>query len=324
MVVAPDADLPLRLITPDQRLYTLSSNGNWPRTDSKVGRGDATSADRSRPQPPARRRARPQPPRRRLCQADARAAGCGVLDAWLDLVHGGGCVGLRGARAGRCAASARTTLPAPVRPVRPTPCPDGTGRLLRRGGVRRPAARDGARPQGARRRSRSPPRSGRVLAAAAAPVLGRRRRPCSCRCRRARASCAPAGTTRCCGSPGPRPGGCGGTAAGRRSRGCSSARPRRRPGRARRRPAGGQPGRLDGGARPRRAPHSRAAGAPVSLRGLRRRADHRRHGPRGPACTRGRRAPGPGRGDGGGHAQAAAAAEVHHPLRALPLSGHAD
>jgi hypothetical protein len=36
MVVAPAVDLPLRLITPDQRLYTLSSNGNWPRTDSKV------------------------------------------------------------------------------------------------------------------------------------------------------------------------------------------------------------------------------------------------------------------------------------------------
>jgi hypothetical protein len=36
MVVAPDADVPLQLITPDQRLYTLSGNGNWPRTSSKV------------------------------------------------------------------------------------------------------------------------------------------------------------------------------------------------------------------------------------------------------------------------------------------------
>ena len=36
MVVAPDADLPIHLVTPDQRLYTLSSNGNWPRTTSKV------------------------------------------------------------------------------------------------------------------------------------------------------------------------------------------------------------------------------------------------------------------------------------------------
>jgi hypothetical protein len=36
MVVAPDPDLPLRLITPDQRLYTLDGTGNWPRTSSKV------------------------------------------------------------------------------------------------------------------------------------------------------------------------------------------------------------------------------------------------------------------------------------------------
>ncbi len=36
MVVAPDPALPLRLITPDQRLYTLSSDGQWPRTSSKV------------------------------------------------------------------------------------------------------------------------------------------------------------------------------------------------------------------------------------------------------------------------------------------------
>lgn len=36
MVVAPDVELPLLLITPDERLYTLSSNGNWPRSDSRV------------------------------------------------------------------------------------------------------------------------------------------------------------------------------------------------------------------------------------------------------------------------------------------------
>jgi hypothetical protein len=36
MVVAPDTSLPLRLITPDQRLYTVSSNGSWPRTSSNV------------------------------------------------------------------------------------------------------------------------------------------------------------------------------------------------------------------------------------------------------------------------------------------------
>jgi hypothetical protein len=36
MVVTPDAEQPLRLVTPDQRLYTLSDNGNWPRTDSRI------------------------------------------------------------------------------------------------------------------------------------------------------------------------------------------------------------------------------------------------------------------------------------------------
>ncbi len=36
MVVAPASELPLLLLTTDQRLYTLGSNGNWPRTSSKV------------------------------------------------------------------------------------------------------------------------------------------------------------------------------------------------------------------------------------------------------------------------------------------------
>jgi hypothetical protein len=36
MVIVPNLNLPLRVITPDQRLYTLSSNGNWPRTDSRI------------------------------------------------------------------------------------------------------------------------------------------------------------------------------------------------------------------------------------------------------------------------------------------------
>jgi hypothetical protein len=37
MVVAPDPGLPLRLITPDQRLYTLSGNGgSWPRSSSNI------------------------------------------------------------------------------------------------------------------------------------------------------------------------------------------------------------------------------------------------------------------------------------------------
>ncbi len=36
MVVAPDPDLPLHLVTEDQRVYTLARNGSWPRTSSKV------------------------------------------------------------------------------------------------------------------------------------------------------------------------------------------------------------------------------------------------------------------------------------------------
>lgn len=36
LVVAPDTDLPLRLITPDQRMYTLNVSGAWPRSDSRV------------------------------------------------------------------------------------------------------------------------------------------------------------------------------------------------------------------------------------------------------------------------------------------------
>ena len=36
LAVAPDTDLPLRLVTPDQRLYTLTGNGSWPRSSSRV------------------------------------------------------------------------------------------------------------------------------------------------------------------------------------------------------------------------------------------------------------------------------------------------
>ena len=39
LVVAPDTGLPLRLITPDQRLYTLDDSGSWPRSSSRVVAG---------------------------------------------------------------------------------------------------------------------------------------------------------------------------------------------------------------------------------------------------------------------------------------------
>ena len=47
-----------------------------------------------------------------------------MLDSWLDLVHGAGCVGCP--RPGRSLCQECTArLPAYARPVRPTPCPDG-------------------------------------------------------------------------------------------------------------------------------------------------------------------------------------------------------
>jgi predicted amidophosphoribosyltransferase len=47
-----------------------------------------------------------------------------VIDAWLDLVHGGGCVGC--AQPGRSLCRAcRNDLPQRAKAVRPTPCPDG-------------------------------------------------------------------------------------------------------------------------------------------------------------------------------------------------------
>jgi predicted amidophosphoribosyltransferase len=47
-----------------------------------------------------------------------------VIDAWLDLVHGGGCVGCASPGRSLCRAC-RNDLPRRAIPVRPTPCPDG-------------------------------------------------------------------------------------------------------------------------------------------------------------------------------------------------------
>jgi predicted amidophosphoribosyltransferase len=55
--------------------------------------------------------------------ADPRQRGR-VLDAWLDLVHGGGCVGCPRPGRSLCHACA-ARLPTHGRAVRPTPCPDG-------------------------------------------------------------------------------------------------------------------------------------------------------------------------------------------------------
>ena len=37
LVVSPQADVPLRLVTADQRLFTLVAGGTWPRTASELG-----------------------------------------------------------------------------------------------------------------------------------------------------------------------------------------------------------------------------------------------------------------------------------------------
>lgn len=47
-----------------------------------------------------------------------------VLDSWLDLVHGAGCVGCAAPGRSLCAVC-MTRLPVRGRPVRPTPCPEG-------------------------------------------------------------------------------------------------------------------------------------------------------------------------------------------------------
>lgn len=47
-----------------------------------------------------------------------------MLDAWLDLVHGGGCVGCAAPGRSLCPACA-DLLPTSARSVRPTPCPPG-------------------------------------------------------------------------------------------------------------------------------------------------------------------------------------------------------
>lgn len=47
-----------------------------------------------------------------------------MLDSWLDLVHGAGCVGCPTPGRSLCAKCA-SELPTRAKPVRPTPCPDG-------------------------------------------------------------------------------------------------------------------------------------------------------------------------------------------------------
>ena len=210
-----------------------------------------------------------------------------MLDAWLDLIHGGGCVGCGTPGRPLCRACA-ATLPTRGRVVRPTPCPAGLATCVAAGeyadllramvlahkehGVFALAAP-----------------LGRVLAVRrAAAVLGEGLARARAGALASRAWSASAGTTRCCGSPGRPPVGCGSRVAGSGSGGCSRCavpvldQAGLDAGAARR-----QPVRVDGRAPPAATAPGSRGGAGVD-RGLRRRAHDRRHGPRGAARARGR------------------------------------
>ena len=208
-----------------------------------------------------------------------------LLDAAVDLLLGGACVGCAAAGPARCAAGCRATLPPTPRPAWPDPVPTGPGAAVGRRGVRRGGAGDGPGPQGASRARAGRARWRGLLAGAAAaaatgapvPVLlvpvprrpgaarARGHEPLLAVCRRA----APA-----------------------------AARTRERRARLLRSRRGvvDQAG-LDAGARaanlagldvvPRRRGR-RLAGRPGPRRGLRRRAHDRGHGPGGAAGARGR------------------------------------
>ena len=210
MVVAPDANLPLRLITPDQRLYTLSSNGNWPRTSSKVLAATFVALTTCRPQV-SRSGSLHSLLGARAAREQRQRHGGGVLDAWLDLVHGGGCVGCAAPGRSLCRGCAGA-LPASGRSVRPTPCPPGLAACFAAGeyddllramvlahkehGAFALAAPLGGCSQRPRR-----------------PCPVDRRRPCSCRCRHGGGRARPRARPDAPDRAGPRRGCCGGKVA---------------------------------------------------------------------------------------------------------------
>ena len=184
MVVAPDLALPLRLITPDQRLYTLSGNGSWPRTSSKVRRGGVRTLSARRAHPAPRGCVSTVSAVRRTAQDCRRDAGCGArLVARPDPRRRVRRV--RRPRAGRCAATASGGCPTGRRRVRPTPCPDGLAACFAAGEYDGLLRAHGPRPQGARRRT---PWRGRWAARWPSPPgrgLDPAHAPCWSRCRHA-------------------------------------------------------------------------------------------------------------------------------------------
>ena len=93
-----------------------------------------------------------------------------MLDAWLDLIHGGGCVGCGTPGRSLCRPCA-TTLPTSGRVVRPTPCPPGLATCVAAGDYADLLrAMVLAHKEHAVFALAAP--LGRVLAGAAAPVIG--------------------------------------------------------------------------------------------------------------------------------------------------------
>ena len=255
--------------SPTGRVTSIATSASAVAPQAAPARGCSTAAARRcSADPDAARR-----PRSTCCSAAAASAA--------------------GGPAGCCAAAAPATPAGRRVPAWPIPAPPGLAPPFAGRGVRRPGAgrwcwrtRSAAsspwpRPLGA---ARSPARSPR-------PLAGRRPgRSCWSRCRRARRACAARGhdpaadhrvaAAACCG----------------RATGTRRAAPllRLRAGGARTRPASTPRSGRANLAGSMRCPAGRcarlAAGGRAPSRGLRRRADHRRHRARGPAGAGGRRA----------------------------------
>ena len=149
MVVAPDRqpaaapDHPRPAALQPQRERQLAAHG----LQGRCGRLRALTC--SRPHAPGKR------PRSTAAPMGLQApslAGhrAGMLDSWLDLVHGATCVGCARPGTVACAVCCRRPCPIAEGPVRPTPCPDGLAACFAAGEYDDLAARHAPRTQGAR------------------------------------------------------------------------------------------------------------------------------------------------------------------------------
>ena len=305
----------------DQRLYTLSGNGNWPRTDApRSPRGGVRPL--RRPQARRSRLLRVHRPGLDVLRPDAHAASAWRARRLARPAPRRRLRRLRRARAARCAAPCAATLPTSGRAVLADAVPAGLATCFAGGGRTTAPLKAMVHAHKEHGVLALAGRSAGLLALpAAAPALGASRVRAGPGAVAAGGRARAAATTRCCAMTRRAARGCGRDGVRRApSAGCSSyAAAVARPGRARRRAAGRQPGGLDVRARARRA--GSRGGPPVSRRGLRRRAHHRRHRARGAACAGGvglavagvARLPRP-----------VAPPSAGHPEAALPLSRTSD